>query len=63
MSSALQSVEGVLTATADFETKSAKVSAKGGLCAKDGQEPLLASLKTAGYEGKITAVAEPKKKK
>ena len=62
MSSALQSVEGVVTATASFETKTAKVAAKGNLCSKDGQEPLLASLKTAGYEGKVTAVAEPKKK-
>ena len=56
MSSALETVNGVIKAEAFFETKTAKVKAKGSTCHDKGQKDLIKALKEAGYDGKVTSV-------
>ena len=63
VTAALEAVEGVSKATVDFETESAKVDAKGGVCSAEGAKSLVTALKDAGFGGSVKAIdkaASPK---
>lgn len=53
---ALQGVTGVATATVDFDTSSAKVSASGGVCTDAGAKNLVDAVKNAGFGGSIKTI-------
>ena len=55
VSSALNTVKGVKSATADFPTKTATIQATGQVCQKGGENALYSALKNAGYGGKVTS--------
>ncbi|MEC9070936.1 MAG: heavy metal-associated domain-containing protein, partial [Myxococcota bacterium] len=63
VTAALEGVKGVDKVTVDFETESAKVDAKGGICSTDGAKSLVTALKDAGFGGSVKAIdkaASPK---
>ena len=56
VTAALEGVSGVNKATVHFETASARVDAKGGVCSTEGARSLVTALKDAGFGGSVKAI-------
>ena len=53
---ALEGVDGVKSASADFVSQSASVRAKGKTCEPEGEELLIQALRNIGYDGEVLEV-------
>ena len=63
VTTALKSVEGVVSVTPSFEKQSAKVEAEGKTCKEESHSKLVAALKDVGYEGKVVSVEKKEEEK